>query len=224
MIDWHGIRTVLLDMDGTLLDLHYDTYFWLTHLPNRYAEVRGLPHEKARDEIRQAIENLKGSLDWYCLDYWSERLDMDVGALKSEVQDRIGFRAGAQHFLRELRASHCRVVIVTNAHQTGLELKIQRTGLDQWVDDIHTTHSFGRPKEDPAFWPELQAREPFEPQHSLLIDDNHAALRAAESFGIGHLISVRTPDSQQPPVSEADWPAVEHFEELLPIGTPEPLY
>lgn len=224
MIDWRRIRTVLLDMDGTLLDLHYDTYFWLTHLPNRYAEVQGLPHEKARDEIQRTIQGLKGSLDWYCLDFWSDRLDMDVGALKSEVQDRIGFRADAPRFLEALKDSHCRVVIVTNAHQTGLDLKIRRTGLDQWVDGIHSTHSFGRPKEDPAFWPDLWAREPFDPQQSLLIDDNHAALRAAESFGIRHLLSIRTPDSQQPPVSEADWPAVEHFNELLPIGAPEPLY
>ena len=31
--DWQEIDTVLLDMDGTLLDLHYDNYFWLTHIP-----------------------------------------------------------------------------------------------------------------------------------------------------------------------------------------------
>lgn len=224
MIEWESISTVLLDMDGTLLDLHYDTYFWLTHLPARYAEHRGLPHEQAREEIRRTIETHKGSLDWYCLDFWSERLNMDVGALKGEVQDRIRFRADAPRFLEALKNSHCRVVIVTNAHQTGLAIKRHRTGLDQWVDSIHSTHSYGRPKEDPAFWPELQAREPFEPARTLLIDDNHAALRAAESFGIGHLLSIRTPDSREAPVPEADWPALEHFNELLPIRCPEPLY
>src|SRR5688572_6670841 len=35
MIDWNAVDTVLLDMDGTLLDLHFDNYFWLTHLPKR---------------------------------------------------------------------------------------------------------------------------------------------------------------------------------------------
>ena len=28
-IDWQSIDDVLLDMDGTLLDLHYDATFWL---------------------------------------------------------------------------------------------------------------------------------------------------------------------------------------------------
>ena len=36
------IDTVLLDMDGTLLDLHYDNHFWLEHLPQRYAELHGI--------------------------------------------------------------------------------------------------------------------------------------------------------------------------------------
>ena len=33
MLNWSKIDTVLLDMDGTLLDLHYDSHFWLNVIP-----------------------------------------------------------------------------------------------------------------------------------------------------------------------------------------------
>lgn len=221
MIDWRQVQTVLLDMDGTLLDLHYDTHFWLTHLPARYAQARGLEQDQASRQIHDTIQSLKGSLDWYCLDFWSERLGMDVSQLKHEVSDRIRFRADAADFLRALSHSHCRTVIVTNAHQGGLDLKRQRTGLDHWVDAIHSTHSFGRPKEDPAFWPALHAVEPFSPETTVLIDDNHAALSAAEAFGISHLLSIHQPDSQRAPLPLGRWPALDHFDTLLPIRPPQ---
>ena len=38
MINWPQIDTVFLDMDGTLLDLHFDNHFWREHMPRRYAE------------------------------------------------------------------------------------------------------------------------------------------------------------------------------------------
>ncbi|KEP73664.1 nucleotidase, partial [Microbacterium sp. SUBG005] len=32
-IDWQAVDTVLLDMDGTLLDLAFDNYFWQKLVP-----------------------------------------------------------------------------------------------------------------------------------------------------------------------------------------------
>ena len=33
--DWSCIEVVCLDMDGTVLDLHFDNLFWLEVLPRR---------------------------------------------------------------------------------------------------------------------------------------------------------------------------------------------
>ena len=46
-LPWSDIDTVLLDMDGTLLDLHFDNHFWLEHLPQRYAELHGVSRAMA---------------------------------------------------------------------------------------------------------------------------------------------------------------------------------
>ena len=50
-LPWHAIDTVLLDMDGTLLDLHYDNHFWMEHLPQRYAELHGVSRAMAEMEL-----------------------------------------------------------------------------------------------------------------------------------------------------------------------------
>ena len=33
--EWSRIDVVCLDMDGTVLDLHFDNHFWQTHVPRR---------------------------------------------------------------------------------------------------------------------------------------------------------------------------------------------
>ncbi len=43
---WQEITWVLLDMDGTLLDKHFDDYFWETLVPQEYARRQGLPLAK----------------------------------------------------------------------------------------------------------------------------------------------------------------------------------
>ncbi len=39
---WQLVDTVLLDMDGTLLDLNFDRVFWRELVPKRYASVHGM--------------------------------------------------------------------------------------------------------------------------------------------------------------------------------------
>ncbi|MCK4586177.1 MAG: haloacid dehalogenase, partial [Gammaproteobacteria bacterium] len=60
MIDWKKIKTVLLDMDGTLLDLHFDNHFWLEHMPRRFAEAKGVALEDARAELLSRYKEVEG--------------------------------------------------------------------------------------------------------------------------------------------------------------------
>ena len=53
MIDWHCIDTVLLDMDGTLLDLNYDNTLWNRVVPDRYCDARPSATERTRQELLQ---------------------------------------------------------------------------------------------------------------------------------------------------------------------------
>lgn len=214
-LDWAGIDTVLLDMDGTLLDLHYDSYFWLDHLPARLAQLRGQPESSVREQLLTHIRAIEGTLDWYCLDYWATQLQVDIMALKEEIKHKIQVRPHVAEFLQLTRQLGKKVVLITNSHPKGLSLKLEVTALDRWLDLIISSHEFNEPKEAQAFWHALVAREPFNPARALFVDDTVRVLDSARDFGIGHLLGIHQPDSQTPRRLEG-YPAIDHFDELFP--------
>ena len=216
MVDWNDIETVLLDMDGTLLDLHFDNFFWLEHLPRRYAEIFDRRQEEARLELIERFRTEQGNLNWYCVDYWSRELGLDVRALKEEMRHLIAVRPHVEDFLARLHASHRRVLLVTNAHHKSLSLKLEQTGLERWFDGIICSHDFNLAKEQPGFWAALASVEPFEREHTLLIDDNHAVLQSAHEYGIRYLLTLLQPDSRREARSGLYFPAILHFDEIMP--------
>ncbi|ODC02510.1 haloacid dehalogenase [Terasakiispira papahanaumokuakeensis] len=214
MIDWHQIDTVLLDMDGTLLDLHFDSHFWLEHLPQRYAQLHRLDQNAARDYIIPRIMAEKGTLNWYSLDYWSDQFGVDILALKREVQHLIGFRSDALNFLQWLKQADPKVILATNADRPGLALKLEATGLTEYLDEIVSSADLGLPKEDPVFWHALNQRSPFKPQRTLLIDDNEQVLNSARHYGIQWLLTIAQPDSRSPERTLTEYPAIDQFYHL----------
>lgn len=197
---WTDIDTVFLDMDGTLLDLHFDNHFWLEHLPRRYAEINGQSFEQAEQELLEKYASKQGTLDWYCLDYWSETLGVNIVALKEEVAERIAVLPGVEPFLQWLQEQEKRVVMVTNAHRGSLELKLERVALGNYFDRLLSAHDLREAKEVAGFWDKLQSVEPFEKQRTLLIDDNASVLTSAQQYGIEWLYGIRQPDQQKPEV------------------------
>jgi putative hydrolase of the HAD superfamily len=218
MIDWDQIDTVLLDMDGTLLDLHYDNYFWMQHLPRVYAERHGLSEEDSRDHLHGRFSAGRGTLDWYSLDYWSEQLDMDIPALKRELRHMIAVRPYVAEFLTWLHESHRDVVMVTNAHRKTLEIKMDHVDITHWFDRIVVSHDLHAPKEDRSFWTRLQAVHPFDPTRTLLIDDTENVLDSARDYGIAHLLTLLQPDSRRQKRIDTRFPGIHHFDEIMPVA------
>jgi len=216
MIDWCSIDTVLLDMDGTLLDLHFDNYFWLSHLPRRYAEHAGIHPDEATRYLHQQFQAKRGSLEWYCLDYWTRNLSVNVRQLKEEVQHLIAERPHTMAFLRALRLAGKQRILITNAHRQSLEIKLSVTGIGEELDVVISSHDYGYPKEDQHFWQTLSHQIYFDPKRTLFIDDSVSVLAAAERYGISHLYAIHQPDSQASPVDTHHFPAIDHFDSIMP--------
>ncbi len=216
MIGWQRVTTVLLDMDGTLLDLHYDNHFWLQHVPQRYAEHHGLEIDHARSTLLERYRAMEGRLEWYCVDFWTRELGLDIPALKAELDHLIAIRPHVIEFLEAVRARGKRTVLVTNAHQKVLHLKMQRTGLERYFDSLVSAHEMGAPKEELAFWQQLQEAQPFTCDSALLIDDSLPVLRAARVYGIRELLTVSQPDSRLPEKKASEFPAIRSFADIIP--------
>lgn len=214
-LPWNRIDTVLLDMDGTLLDLHFDNQFWLHHLPQRYADKHAISLEAAKAELLPLFHSHAGQLAWYCLDFWSRELDLPVRALKDEIAHLIALRPDADHFLAALRAAGKRVALITNAHRDSLSLKMERIELAPYFDRLISSHDYGFPKEDQQFWFALQQDFGFDPARSLFIDDSLPILRSARDYGIAHLLGIRQPDSHGPLKDTEEFAAIEHYRQLL---------
>ena len=215
MINWKEIDTVLLDMDGTLLDLNFDNHFWKEFVPLKFAEKQGLSNTAARQQLAPHFKSMEGKLEWYCLDYWSEALQLDIAGLKAEISGLIAVLPHVMEFLEKLRQSTQQVLLVTNAHRDSLGLKMEKTCLQPFFDGIISSHDLGFPKEHAGFWDLLQQQQPFDKQTTLLIDDSLPVLNSARLFGIAYLISVSKPDSKQPKRNVTGFPAIEDFRELM---------
>ena len=217
MFDFKLIDTVLLDMDGTLLDLHFDNQFWLHLIPQKYAEKHQIDLNEAHRQVMNLYQQVKGTLKWYCLDYWQETLDLPILELKHQLTHLIQIRDDVPPFLEALQQANKRLVLLTNAHPQALQLKLQKVPLEGHFDEIVSTHQFGYAKEDPQLWQAVQQYLHYQPQHCLFIDDNEPLLAIAQQCGIGHVLAVANPDSQKPAKQVTDYPYITDFTTLIPL-------
>jgi putative hydrolase of the HAD superfamily len=208
-------ETLMLDMDGTVLDLAYDNYMWLTRVPEAWAERNGMTLHEARERLLVKYGKIQGELYWYCLDHWSERLGLDVMQLHREHHDRIEYLPGARQFLEAVSRQDKRVLLITNSHPDTLALKQEVTGLSEYFDAVHSAHTYGYAKEQQEFWHALREEEHFDPSTTMFVDDTEPVLASAAKYGIGACITVTRPDTSGPHREEGSFAGVEGVLNLL---------
>ena len=194
--DWSSIDTVLLDLDGTLLDQAYDNHIWRDLIPQRFAVARGMELNAAYAEIARLFAGRSGTLEWYDIEFWTRTLGVDVAALHREVRSHVSWLPGARQFLERMRALGKRLVLLTNSHPIALAVKHEQTGVLDLLDAAASSQEFGAPKEQAEFWHAARLRFGFDPQRSLFADDNSRMLDAARAAGIRWVYGVRHWDTR----------------------------
>lgn len=216
MINWQQIDTLFLDMDGTLLDLHFDNLFWLHYVPAKYAALHGISEDESRRKLHATYDAIRGTINWYSVDYWSDELQLDIAMLKHEIAHLIAVHPHVVTFLQAMQQLPTRVILLTNAHMKSLQLKMEKTKLHGYFDAIICAHDLGVPKEDSRFWPLLQQYEAYNKQRTLLVDDSKTVLHAAEEYGVKWLLGISMPDSKKDQVVIEGMNMISNFQEITP--------
>jgi HAD superfamily hydrolase (TIGR01509 family) len=214
-LEWDSIDTVLLDMDGTLLDLNFDFYFWTEHLPQKYSQIHNADITEVTDYIAHRLAEKQGQLEWYCTDYWSQQFQLDIIAAQTEVKHLIQERAQVIEFLSKLGEIHKKRILITNSDRPSIALKFANCTLEPLLDQVISSHDYQVAKEQQQFWHQLQTHIDFNPETAVFIDDSEAVLDSAQQFGIKQLLSIKQPISTQLREVDSKYPMVENFLPLL---------
>lgn len=216
IVNWDKVEWVILDMDGTVLDLAYDNFFWRQLVPQRYAQLHGLTLEQARSELEPRFLEIQHTLPWYCTDHWSKLTGLNLAELKRETRHLIGPLEGSVEFLHAVKASGRKLWLATNAHRDSWSLKLEHTGLTPLFEQIVCSHDFGAPKEDPLFWQRFITQHPFDLERALFVDDSLPVLHAAQNFGVGQVIAISHPDTSSSPREILEFPSIPRLGVLKP--------
>jgi len=215
-IPWQQIDTLLLDMDGTLLDLAFDSDFWQRQVPQALSHTRHISLDEAQRFIDNEYASAQHTLNWYCLDYWQQKLGLDIYGMLEEQGPQARLRVDTLPFLAALKAEGKRLILLTNAHPHNLAIKLKHTDLAPHLDLLLSTHTFGYPKEDKRLWQAVASYTALDSQRTLFIDDSEAILDAAADFGIAYCLGVANPDSRQGEKIFKRYPAVSDYRTLIP--------
>jgi HAD superfamily hydrolase (TIGR01509 family) len=213
-IAWDDIDTVILDMDGTLLDLNFDREVWNRLLPERLSELSGCSLDAAEIEVDRRLGSARGTLQWYSLDHWHERLGVNIADLEKELEHLVQIRPGALEFLEALSESRYRVVLATNAQRSSMRRKLELTGIERFFDDIACAHDFGNCKEEISFWRSFTNALSIDPTRSLFIDDNQNVLETASQFGLAYVYGIRYPSTKGTSIDDPRFRCLTSFDEL----------
>lgn len=214
-LSWNDIETVFLDLDGTLLDKYFDDFFWESHVPATYAQKNGLEVAEAKEKLLAVYRCVESTLQWTDLDYWSERLQLDIVALKREVSHLIQLRPDVLEFFAYLNKLGKEVFLITNAHPKTLAVKLEKVPIGHLFERIVCSQDLGFAKEQPEFWHELAGTLAYSAEHTLFADDTEKVLSTAKHAGIGHLIHIASPSSRLSPRYAKDYLSISSFRELM---------
>lgn len=218
-VNWNKIEFILLDLDGTLLDLNFDLHFWLEYIPKVYSEKHNISFQDAKKIIVSRIESQEGKLTWYCLDFWEENLELDIMKLKKDISYLIQVHKHVLDFLNAAKKNKKQIFLVTNAHRKGIDLKMEASGLQSYFDKIISSHDFGSPKQDQKFWIELANTIDFDKDRSIFFDDSLDVLEAASKFSIKNIVAINKPSTKLDKKNIPGFINIENFSEVMTFNS-----
>ena len=188
MVKLNSTTAILSDLDGVILDQHYDRKFWQSWLPEHVANQTNQSIEKIQIEIQLKIDGQKGTLNWYDLNYWDDLLDVDCMEIIKEQEEKPSFLEGSLEALQELSTLKNPKHILTNGDPRLQEYKAEARNFLQFFDSIFYSMHAGYPKEKKEFWTLARHNLNLDFEDSIFIDDDFKVVTIAVKAGVKRVI------------------------------------
>lgn len=214
-IPFDEIKYILLDMDGTLLDLYFDDYFWGHLVPEKYAEKHNMTFGAAKEHLFNTYKSHEKTLNWCDIDFWSKELHLDIPALKEQIRHLIEVHPHVIDFLKMMKQRRKKIFLLTNAHFKTVKIKFNKTQIGKYFDEVLCSFNVGYPKEYTEFWRGAEKKLKFEKERSLFIDDTEDVLITARDYGIKYLIFKAKASSKAEPKKTNEFNTIHDFRELM---------
>lgn len=214
-IDWAKIDTVLLDMDGTLIDQYHEDIFWDKKVPAEYAKKHNIPIKEAYKILHNMYREKEGTMEWGNLDFWEKKLGMDLWKIRYSMTHMIKMHPHTMRFLKFLKKQKKRVHLVTSAYPRDMNLKINIIGIANYFDSIHSETEVNVSKNEKAFWIRLNKIIKFDKKRTLLAENNKKVLMSAQAFGIKYLLLKSKYSSRKPAERSREFICVHHFDDII---------
>lgn len=208
------IETILLDMDGTILDKYYDDYFWESYVPEKFAQKHNISLEEAKNILFSMYKAEEGTLNWTDIDFWTQKTGLDILSLKKDLEDLINPHPDSEEFLSTISRNGKKIYLVTNAHNKVMELKLSKTGFYKYFHSCITSFDLGFPKENMSFWVQLKNTYKINPNRTLFIDDTEEILHTAWLSGIKYPVLRAISSSKGKPKKSERFITIKHFSEI----------
>ncbi len=186
------IKNYLIDLDGVIIDVKYDNFFWQKHIPKVYSNVHNMSYIDAQTITQQLFNFKKKTKDWYDIDYWSNMLSIDIEKEKKDNMELISLLDGSEDTLEQLKEQGNNLYLITNAHRKTLNIKLAKYSLKNYFKKMICSHELGCIKEEIRFWHILKNELGIGFKDSVLIEDTVDNLQAASSAGLNNLVFVNS--------------------------------
>ena len=214
---WKAIETFFLDMDGTLLDLAYDNFFWHEHLPKIYSRSKGISFIAAKSEFEKMYKKKENTIQWYSLKHWSDVLQIDLLSELLTTKNKIKILPKVKDFLYLLKKNNIKVFLLTNCPRDMLHVKLSQTKLWGFFDEIISSEDFNFPKESIDFWNILQAKYVYKQEATVFLDDSKNVIDFSVKHGLKNVFLISNPDSSKKSQDTHGYKSIESVNDLKEI-------
>ena len=177
------MKTVLLDVDGTLVDSnaqHAEAWsqafkeFGLSFCSGQIFPYIGMGGEKLVAALIPDID---------------EEQNKKIGERRSEIflreyASHLGATPGAHELVSALRARGHRPIIATSAHKDELKVVLQAAGISELLDSAVTSDDVERSKPDPDIVDAALKKTKTEPAGAVMVGDTPYDIEAAHRAGV----------------------------------------